>query len=173
MSGPIQLSRDASVAEHNGSDFVSGLFRVNQIYSRGVHSIRLSLMALPSSNIFIGIIEATAKQSISPPYGWVIGNKQVIEHKPGEFKIFQMIKKFWSFWMLNQLKHYFNRDGKQDDTIEIEIEIEIDCVNLKIALNNKQINEKYELDIDLDQSPLPWQIIIKLDHHGDRVHLQQ
>jgi bifunctional DNA-binding transcriptional regulator/antitoxin component of YhaV-PrlF toxin-antitoxin module len=57
---------------------------------------------------------------------------------------------------------------KQGDTIEIRI----DCNNSKIVLENKRTNIKSELDIDQKQSPLPWQIIIYLDHHGDRIRLQ-
>ncbi|CAF1101989.1 unnamed protein product [Rotaria sordida] len=170
VNGPIQLSKDASVAEHYGLDFISGSVRVNQIYSRGVHSIRLSFETFSSSKTFIGMIELNGKQSTSSSssYGWFIGDKQVIDHKPGIYKIFQIIKKIWSFGIRNQLKHCFTRDEKQENTIEIEI----DCDNLKIALNNKQMNEKYELDIDRKQFPLPWQIIIELDHNGDRVRLQ-
>jgi hypothetical protein len=66
--------------------------------------------------------------------------------------------------MINQPRS----DIKQGDTIEIEI----DCNNSKIALENKRTNIKSVLDIDQKQFPLPWQIIINLDHHGDRIRLQ-
>ncbi|CAF4641666.1 unnamed protein product [Rotaria sp. Silwood1] len=155
VNGPIQLSEDATVAEHNGPDFVSSSFRVHQTYSRGIYSTRLLFKTLSSSNSFIGIIESNANQSISLLYGWFIGDKQM-------FRI-------WLSWIHNPLKHYFTCEETQNHTIEMKI----DCNKLKIVLNHKEMNEKYELDIDRKQTPLPWQIIIKLDHHGDRVRLQQ
>ncbi len=69
----------------------------------------------------------------------------------------------------NQLRENFRPDVKQGDTIEIEI----DCINSKIALKNLQTNKNYELPIDLQQSPFPWQILINFDRHGDRVRLFQ
>ncbi|CAF4830041.1 unnamed protein product [Rotaria sp. Silwood1] len=155
VNGPIQLSEDATVAEHNGPDFVSSSFRVHQTYSRGIYSTRLLFKTLSSSNSFIGIIESNANQSISLLYGWFIGDKQM-------FRI-------WLSWIHNPLKHYFTCEETQNHTIEMKI----DCNKLKIVLKHKEMNEKYELDIDRKQTPLPWQIIIKLDHHGDRVRLQQ
>ena len=54
----------------------------------------------------------------------------------------------------------------------VALEIEINCVDSKLVLKNEQNNGKYELDIDMKQFPLPWQIVLKLDHEGDCLHLQ-
>ncbi len=70
--------------------------------------------------------------------------------------------------MNTQPRENFRPDVKQSDIIEIEI----DCTNSKIALKNLQTNKNYELPIDLQQYPFPWQILINFDRHGDRVRLQ-
>jgi len=76
--------------------------------------------------------------------------------------------RIWSSFANNQQGNALQeRDIKQGDLIEIEI----DCRNTKITLTNKQTNRKYELNIDLEQSPLPWQIFINFDRLGDRVRL--
>jgi hypothetical protein len=76
--------------------------------------------------------------------------------------------RIWSYFVNNQQRDALQeRDIKQGDLIEIEI----DCINTKITLTNKQTNRKYELYIDLEQSPLPWQIIINFDRLGDRARL--
>jgi hypothetical protein len=69
--------------------------------------------------------------------------------------------------MSTQLRGNFRPDVKQGDTSEIEI----NCNNSKIALKNLQTSENYELPIDLQQSPFPWQILINFNRHGDRVRL--
>ncbi len=79
-----------------------------------------------------------------------------------------MFFRIWSYFVNNQQRDALQeRDIKQGDLIEIEI----DCINTKITLTNKQTNRKYELYIDLEQSPLPWQIIINFDRLGDRARL--
>ncbi len=57
INGPIKLSKDKQVAEHTGPDFVSGSFRINRIYSKGIHHVQLSFEQFSSSDIFIGIRE--------------------------------------------------------------------------------------------------------------------
>jgi hypothetical protein len=92
VNGPIKLSEAKHVAEHYGLDFVLGSFRIEKIYSEGVHHVRLSFEEFSSSNTFIGIIGSTSDQSISSSHGWFIGNKQLIDHKPGEYQIFKKIR---------------------------------------------------------------------------------
>jgi hypothetical protein len=87
INGPIKLSENKKVAEHIGPDFVPGSFRINQIYSKGIHHVRLSFEQFSSSDTFIGIIQSTSEQSISSSYGWLIN------HKSEEYQIFQIVKK--------------------------------------------------------------------------------
>ncbi len=87
INGPILLSEDGHVAEHTGSNSVAGSFRINQIYTKDIHYVRLTLEKFSSSNTFIGIIHSKDDQSISPSHGWFIDDKQ------GEYKIHQMLRK--------------------------------------------------------------------------------
>jgi hypothetical protein len=59
-------------------------------------------------------------------------------------------------------------DVRKKDTLEIEI----DCDNKKIALINERTKKKFELQVDLQRYPLPWQIVFNLNHYMDRVRLQ-
>ncbi len=49
--------------------------------------------------------------------------------------------------------------------------IEIDCDNRKIGLINERTKKKFELQIDLERYPLPWQIVFSLNHYNDVVRL--
>jgi len=49
--------------------------------------------------------------------------------------------------------------------------IEIDCDNRKIGLINERTKKKFELQIDLERYPLPWQIVFNLNHYNDVVRL--
>jgi hypothetical protein len=86
INGPIRLFEDGHVAEHIGSDSVAGSFRINQIYTKDIHYVRLTLEKFSSSNTFIGIIHSKDDQSISPSHGW-------FDDKQGEYKIHQMLRK--------------------------------------------------------------------------------
>jgi len=87
INGPILLSEDGHVAEHTGSDSLAGSFRINQIYTKDIHYVRLTLEKFSSSNTFIGIIHSKDDQSISASHGWFIDDKQE------EYKIHQMLRK--------------------------------------------------------------------------------
>lgn len=91
--GPIKLSENQHVAEHIGTDDISGSFLINQKYSEGIHHVQLLFEQYSSSNTFIGIIESTSKQSISSSYGWYIGGKQMIYQIPREYQIFSIIRR--------------------------------------------------------------------------------
>jgi hypothetical protein len=93
VDGPIKVLEDKRIAEHIGPDFVPGSFRINEIYSKEIHYVRLSFEQPLFPNTFIGIIEAANKQSISSSHGWFIGEEQLIYHKPGEFSIVSMLRK--------------------------------------------------------------------------------
>jgi hypothetical protein len=67
----------------------------------------------------------------------------------------------------NQPRHDFHRDVKSGDILEIEL----DCINSKITLKNQRTSEEYDLDINFQRFPSPWQIILHFDRHGDRVRL--
>jgi hypothetical protein len=87
INGPILLFKDGHVAEHTGSNSVAGSFRINQIYTKDIHYVRLTLEKFSSSNTFIGIIHSKDDQLISLSHGWFIDDKQ------GEYKIHQMLRK--------------------------------------------------------------------------------
>ena len=54
----------------------------------------------------------------------------------------------------------------------VTLEIEINCPDSKLVLKNEQTKSKYELDIDRKQFPLPWHIVLNLDHREDCIHLR-
>jgi hypothetical protein len=91
VDGPIELSDGQHLAKHIGPDSVLGSVRINRIYSKGVHHVRLSFEQISSSSkIFIGV---TSEQSKFSPYGWFIGEKEVIYQNPEEYRIFQILRR--------------------------------------------------------------------------------
>jgi hypothetical protein len=79
------------LAKHIGPDSVLGSVRINRIYSKGVHHVRVSFEQISSlSKIFIGV---TSEQSKSSPYGWFIGEKEVIYQNPEEYRIFHILRR--------------------------------------------------------------------------------
>ena len=56
---------------------------------------------------------------------------------------------------------------QQGDTVEIVV----DCVHSKIILKNLRTHQEDELGVSQWQIPLPWQIEITLDRHGDRIRI--
>ncbi len=94
VNGPIELSDDKRTAEYIGSNFVEGSVRINRIYSKDIHHVRLKFEQISSSKIFI---RTTNEQSFSlssfSSYGWSIEDNTVIDQNPEEFQIFKMLRK--------------------------------------------------------------------------------
>ncbi|CAF2659317.1 unnamed protein product [Rotaria sp. Silwood2] len=61
----------------------------------------------------------------------------------------------------------YKSDMEKNDTIEFYV----DCDQRKIRLKNERTNSTYELDVDVAQSPFPWQLSLNLADPGDRVCL--
>ena len=81
--GPIELTSGGRVASHKGPNSSLGSFRLNQVYSEGVHTVKIFVEKLtlsPSSDAFIGVVHrAEQSSSVSTSHGWFIAN-----HKPAE-----------------------------------------------------------------------------------------
>lgn len=91
VDGPIRLSNGQRMAEHIGPDFVLGSVRINPIYSKGIHHVRLSFEQISSSSKIC--IDVTSEQSKSSPYGWCIGENEVTYQNPEAYRIFQTLRR--------------------------------------------------------------------------------
>lgn len=158
VKGPIELFESQRVAEHNGSDNVSGSVRLNQNYSSGIHDVKLLFEKYSSTDNFISVVSLKDKQPISSLLNlfaqWI-------------YSVFSMFD-IWSFFQHAQSRHSFQCEIKSGDIITIKI----DCENTKIVCCNKRTNQNYEFNLNLNNTPLPWQILITLNRHRDRIRLQ-
>ena len=78
IQGPIELTSGGRIALHTGPTSSLGSFRLNQVYSEGVHTVRIFVEKLtlsPSSNTYIGLVER-AEQSLSLSSGWFITDQR-------------------------------------------------------------------------------------------------
>lgn len=81
--------------------------------------------------------------------------------------IIYFIHSIWSYLVDLYPKNESIDYVSEDDSIEIII----NCTNSTIRLKNKRTNLEYDLDVDQNQLPLPWQIFIRLNHNGDQIRL--
>jgi hypothetical protein len=81
-NGPIQLLENNQVAEQWGGSEYHGTFRVNRVYMKGVHHVRISFEQFSSPNTFVGIISQSNKHQLaihSPKFssGWFVHDGKV------------------------------------------------------------------------------------------------
>lgn len=122
-------------------------------YLDGQHRVRLKIEEYYSSKwIFVGIISKDALiqgnlVNIPSTYGWA-GPNQVYMN---------------GVYSSNFYK--YQSDVQKDDVLELFI----DCDQRKICLKNERTQSSYEIVIDLNKCPFPWQLNIIMYFPGDRV----
>jgi hypothetical protein len=124
-------------------------------YSSSQHRFRFKIEETHANKwLFIGIIskdvpiQAASYESPSS-YGWAGINRVFINgvFQPGF--------------------DYYKSDVEKNDIVELLI----DCDQQMIALTNERTHSTFELDVDLDDCPFPWQINLNLYWANDRVRL--
>jgi hypothetical protein len=150
--GNIQVEDNNQIIVHGQSDSYATV-RGKSEYYFGQHRLRLKVEQCHSSKwIFVGIISEDAcileNSSNSPSvYGWA-GPDQV----------------YINGCYNKSFKNY--RDDIQKDDI---LELFIDCDERKIRLTNERSHSSYELDIDVNKCPFPWQLNVIMYFAGDRI----
>jgi hypothetical protein len=65
VNGPIVLFDNNQESGHRGSNNLDGTFRVNRVYRRGVHRVRIFFKQFGSSDTFVGIISQSNMHQLS------------------------------------------------------------------------------------------------------------
>ena len=129
--------------------------RGNGEYSGGKHQFHFQVEKyLGSKWIFFGIISKNVELQNESRYsrscyGWAGANQAHINGK---------------IW--NQL------DGYESDIEENDIvQLTLDCNRRIIQLKNERTKSIYEITVELDKCPFPWQLNINMYHCGDRLRI--
>jgi hypothetical protein len=152
--GDIRIEDNGQVIVKNSSDSYATV-RGSGEYTSGQNQFRFKIEESHANKwLFIGIISKdvpiqTASYESPSSYGWAGINRVFIDgvYKPGF--------------------DYYKSDVEKDDIVELLV----DCDNRIICLTNERTNSTFELDIDLDQCPFPWQLNLNLHWANDRVRL--
>lgn len=64
-------------------------------------------------------------------------------------------------------EHVNQSPFQQDDVFTMEI----NCLRSEITLQNQRTEIKHSIQVSREQVPMPWQIVINLNGHGDRIRL--
>jgi hypothetical protein len=94
-NGPISLLENNQVAKHWGAITLHGTFRINRVYRKGVHHVRISFESFSSSHVFVGIIIQSNKHQLAihtPEFssGWFIRDGKVTHNDPEMLKNLKM-----------------------------------------------------------------------------------
>jgi hypothetical protein len=155
FNNTVRIEEDGHVAIHNASNNNTEIRGKNE-YTSGRHTIRLSIEQSASTWTFLGInSELTPLQNKSyaskSTYGWTNNNL---------------------FW-LNGGGH----PNPSTPAIEMKtndvISLIFDCDNRKIFMINERTNSKYELVVNIDHCPFPWQLHVNLFEPNSRVRILQ
>jgi hypothetical protein len=122
-------------------------------YLCGQHRLRLKIEEYNSSKwIFVGIISKDVLMkgtSVNTPsiYGWAGADQVYING------------------FLNSSYNKYQSDIQKNDILELFI----DCDERKICLRNERTHSSYELNVDLNKCPFPWQLNVIMYFAGDRI----
>jgi hypothetical protein len=122
-------------------------------YSSGQHKFRFKIERMHALNwIHFGIVSkniSLRESSHNTPttFGWAT-NSAVFRDAIGSFGY-----------------NGFKSDMAQNDTIELFL----DCDRQIIRLKNERTNKTHEMNVNVTQCPLPWQLHIGLLHQNDQV----
>jgi hypothetical protein len=151
--GNVELEDNDQVGVHGQTDSYATI-RGKGEYLCGQHRLRLKIEEYHSSKwIFLGIISKDVllieENSINIPsiYGWAGPNQVYINGK------------------YNSSYNKYPSDVQKNDILELFI----DCDQRKIGLRNERTDSSYELDVDLDKCPFPWQLNVIIYFAGDRI----
>lgn len=148
-----QIKDKGQVAVHDASYNYNEIRGRNE-YTNGRHKIRLCIEQSADSWMFLGINSKPTllqKQSTSSKsaYGWSSNNY------------------FWLNGECQPNKSLARIEMKTNDVIYLIF----DCKNHKISMVNERTHAKYELVVNLDFCPFPWQLHINLYEANSRIRI--
>lgn len=136
--GHANLSDDNFTFTSFGYSSVLGL----KSYGNSIHKIKFKIISRKNQGIFFGII--SSEQQITPRaselpsvYGWRDFDRTIIDGNA-------------------QLKVHKDKFIQTDD----QLTLTIDCDHAKISLTHHQVNQKIQLTVHLNKSPLPWKLLV-------------
>ncbi|CAF0912581.1 unnamed protein product [Didymodactylos carnosus] len=156
--GGVKIEQDGKSVIHDGNGSSHSEIRGAKLYSYGIHRVQLKIEKMRNNYwIFIGIISSSQTQmqldSFHSPtaYGWAAS-------KPCVY--------------LNGQRHdgsYGSYDGNlcEQDTVDLLI----NCDKNQIQLLNRRTLKTYEILIDPNFCPKPWQLHLNLYYIDDKVYL--
>jgi hypothetical protein len=149
----IRIEDNGQVAIHDATNNYSEI-RGKNVYESGRHRIRLRIEQSTDSWTLLGInSESALLQNRSfkskSAYGWVNNNF------------------LWLNGECQPNKSTARIEMKTNDTISLLF----DCDNHKISMTNERTNAKYELPVNIDHCPFPWQLHVNLSEPNSRVRI--
>ncbi|CAF1102948.1 unnamed protein product [Didymodactylos carnosus] len=156
--GGVKIEDDGKSVIHDGNGSSHSEIRGEKLYSYGIHRVQLKIEKMRSNYwIFIGIISSTQTQmqldSFHSPtaYGWAASKLCVY---------------------LNGQRHDDSYESYDGDLCEQDtVDLVINCDKGKIQLLNRRTSKSYEIQIDANYCPKPWQLHLNLYYIDDKVRL--
>ena len=156
VTGNARIEDDGQLIVHGQWSDHSSVRGKNE-YSSGQHRLRFKIEELdPDKWAFFGIV---SKYSTFDPVSIITPSAYGLAGQDGI--------------CLNGVYQNTNTMGyKSDMEISDKLELFIDCDRQLIRLINERTHSSYELNIDLDKCPFPWQILLGLCcSAGDRIRI--
>ncbi|CAF0913653.1 unnamed protein product [Didymodactylos carnosus] len=154
LVGKIELADNGKVARHDASVTQSEV-RGTGLYSTGIHRIRLKMEKVVDW-VYVGIINHSApahehSRTSTSAYGWLSGTRKYVfikgQNNPGY-------------------------DGYDGDICENDaVDLVLNCNEFKIQLLNKRTSKQYEIPIDSQACPFPWQLNVNLYNPNTSVRI--
>lgn len=158
--GNVSLDGDGFLARHTSSDWNYEYVLGEQSYHEGRHTIlfRIEKCGVPY-NIFFGCISSDAIRNrisinSSSAVGWA-GFNQVFRHGVRNGN-------------LNWHGYYSSQIAAHD-----VLSLTFDCDKRQIELFHEDSNMRHILSVDVQQAPLPWQLLVMLTDKEDCVRILQ
>jgi hypothetical protein len=153
--GNIRIEDSGQVIVHNSDAPSHAAVRGTGEYSSGIYRFRFQIESFNANKwLFIGIISKQTlmkenSQISTSSYGWAPPNQVY----------------------LNGRKNAGYKGYRSDIEINDIIRFIIDCDRRKISLTNERTKKKWEINIELDKCPFPWQIHFNLLNADDRIRI--
>jgi len=156
--GSVILDDDGLIAKHANNDWNYEYVLGEQFYSEGRHTIlfKIEQSGIPY-NIFFGCISSEAIQSrisVKSPFtvGW-FGFNQVYQHGIRNDNL--------------NLHGYNSNVIAANDVLYLTF----DCDKKQIELFHEDTNKRHILSVNIEQAPLPWQLLMMLTDKDDCVRI--
>jgi hypothetical protein len=149
----VRIENDGQVAIHDASNGYTEI-RGKQEYVSGRHEIRLCIEQSADNWMFLGInskwtLLQNNSYSSKSACGWTNNNV---------------------FWLNGSYRSNKSLPAIEMKTNDI-ITLIFNCDASKISMINQRTNGKYELDVNLENCPFPWQLHVILTEPNSRVRI--